>query len=279
MNDRVTTVRSRTLATRLHLALKAKNWNVATLCAAMGWSQSKTSRFLSCKRGVNVLDVATMLGHLGVRGRERDEILALAASPYEMSWWHEHADQFPAQLPVVSGQEAVATSITAFHPTLVPALVQTPNYTRALLRAGSVTHPSEIDKHVALLAHRQASIDRKGPPQQRFIVDEFALSQASAEQQVMADQIDRLRQLSNYPHITIQVLPAHSGHLRGYPAFELLSFDDGRPAVYLELLNVSGFLEQSSTVDIFHRAFADLGAAALDEHETHNWLNGRTRTH
>lgn len=279
MKDRETTVRSRTLTTRLLLALKAKNWNVATLCDAMGWGQSKTSRFLSCKRRVNVLDVATVLGHLGVRGSERDEILSLAENPHEMSWWHEHADRFPAQLPIVSGQEAAATSITAFHPTLVPALLQTPNYTRALLRAGSVTHPSEIDKHVALLAHRQTSINRKGPPQQRFIVDELALSQASVEQQVMADQIHRLLQLSNHPHITIQLLPVYAGRLRGYPAFELLSFDDGRPAVYLELLNVSGFLEQPTTVDNFHRAFADLEDAALDEHETHTWLSGRTRTH
>lgn len=277
MKDREITVRSRTLAARLRQALRAKGWTVTTLSGALGWGQSKTSRFLSCKRGINLLDVATVLGHLGVRGGERDEILALAVNPFEMSWWHEHDDRSPAQLPVLSGQETVATSIKAFHPTLVPPLLQTPAYTRALLRAEPVTPPSEIDRHVALLAHRHTSIDRRKPPQQRFIVDECALTQAPVEQQVMAVQIRHLLQQSTRPHVTIQVLPAHAGRLRGHPAFELLSFDDGGPTVYLEMLNVAGFLQHTGTVDTFSRAFADLADTALDEHDTHAWLSARAR--
>ncbi|MGB3437350.1 MAG: DUF5753 domain-containing protein [Actinophytocola sp.] len=273
MNDRDTTVRSRTLTARLHLALKAKGWTVAMLGQAMGWTQSRTSRFLSCKRGTNVLDVATALGHLGVRGTDRDEILDLAASPYECSWWREHGDRLPAQLPVVSSQEGSTTAIDSFHPTLVPALLQVPNYTRALLRAGSAVHPGEIDKHVALLNHRQTVIDRKEPPRLQFIVEEHALTHSRAERRTAVDQVHHLLRLSDRPHVTIRVLPDGAGLIRGYPAFALLSFSDGKPAVYLEMLNVAGFLEQPTTVEVFHRAFADLENTALDEHGSRTWLS------
>lgn len=272
MSDRELSVRSRTLAARLHLALKTRGWTVTRLAAAMGWSHSKASRFLSCKRGTNVLDVATVLGHLGVRGPDRVEILELAADPYECSWWRERGERLAAHLPVLSGQEDCAATIFAFHPTLVPELLQHADYTRAVLRAGSAVLPSEVDKHVALLHHRQTVVGRKEPPELRFVLDQHALTHSGTGRVTIAGQVRHLLALSGRPHITIRVLPGSAALLRGYPAFELLTYADGNPTVYLEMLNATGFLEQPTTVDIFHRALSDLENAALDEHESRTWL-------
>jgi hypothetical protein len=272
VSDREATVRSRTLAARLHLALKAKGWTVRRLAAAMEWGEARTSRFLYCKRGTEILAVATALGHLGVCGTARDEILDLAASPYECSWWQERGDRLPTQLPVLSGQEESAAAITAFHPTLVPDLLRVPDYSRALLRAGSVVLPDEIDKHVALLEHRRTVIDRKKPPELTFVVDQHALTHSGTDRRTITKQVHHLLRSSDHPHLTIRVLPDRAGLLRGYPPFELLSFADARPAVYLEMLNVTGFVEQPGTVKVFRRALADLENTALDEHESRAWL-------
>jgi len=132
--------------------------------------------------------------------------------------------------------------------------------------------PGEVDKHVALLHHRQTVIDRLEPPGLRFLFDQLALTRGGAGRGTTASQIHHLLRLSDRPHITIRVLPDSAGLLRGYPPFELLSFTDGRPAVYLEMVNVTGFLEQPTTVDMFHRALGDLENAALSEHESRDWL-------
>lgn len=273
MNDREATVRSRTVADRLHRALKAKGWNVSMLGAAMGWSHSRTSRFLACKRGADILDVATALGHLGVRGTDRDEILELSADLYERSWWQERGERLSARLPVVSRLEQIASAISAFHPTQIPDLLQVPNYTRTLLRAGSVVSSEEIEKHIALLEHRHTIVDRTGRPELRFVVVQQTLTHDGVGRGTMAEQVHHLLRLSDRPHVRIQVLPQRACLLLRYPPFELLSFTDGRPAVHLEMLNVTGFLEDPTTVTIFHRALADLGNAALGEHESRAWLN------
>ena len=179
---------------------------------------------------------------------------------------------------MVSRLEQTAAAISAFHPTQVPDLLQVPNYTRPLLRAGSVVPPEEIDTHVALLEHRQTIVDRAEPPELRFVVVQQTLTHDRAGRRTMAEQVDNLLRLSDRPHITIQVLPQRASLLLRYPPFELLSFTDGRPAVHLEMVNVTGFLEDPTTVDIFHRALTDLENAALGEHESRAWLNTLTTT-
>jgi hypothetical protein len=274
-NDRASTVKSRTLTAALVRAMRNKGWNATKLGAVMGWSLSKTSRFLSGKRGTNILDVATVLGQLEVTGTDRDGILALAANMYDPSWWHEHGERLPARLPVLCEQEEAAAAITAFHPTLVPPLLQTKEYRRALLQAGPAAEDvqADIDEYILHLQARQGILSGDNPPTLRFFVDSRALTHPGLAPEIVSDQVHHLLRLSVQPHVLIRVLPDGCGPLPGYPPFELLTFADHKPVVYLELLNTTGFLEHPDTVQAFTRTLAHLRAMALTEDGSRAWLN------
>ena len=131
--------------------------------------------------------------------------------------------------------EAQATTLRSYEPLLVPGLLQTEDYARAILAARPGGKHDDLDDQVAARIGRQAILARSDPPQLWCVVDEGVLHRSVGGPKVMHDQLEHLADLAENPQTTIQVIPAsagaHAGLLGGFVIADL----DGSPGiVYLE---------------------------------------------
>jgi hypothetical protein len=130
--------------------------------------------------------------------------------------------------------EAQATVLRWYEPLVVPGLLQTEDYARAILSARPDGNLDDLDEQVAARLARQAVLDRTASPQLWCILDEGVLHRAIGGTKVMRSQLYHLAEVADHPKTTIQVIRtggAHAGLLGGFIIADL----DSKPAVvYLE---------------------------------------------
>ncbi|MFE4060964.1 DUF5753 domain-containing protein [Streptomyces sp. NPDC059096] len=128
--------------------------------------------------------------------------------------------------------EWTATSISMFHAQLVPGLVQTEAYARAVLRTG---RPGNLEDLVTARMERQRILTREDPTKLWIILDEGVLRRAIGGKRVMSEQLEQLRTLTETPRHVIQIIPRT---IAAYPGsgspFGLLSFDEGSEVVHVD---------------------------------------------
>jgi len=131
--------------------------------------------------------------------------------------------------------EERATEIRWWEPLLVPGLLQTADYARAVLSSWRRDNGDDIDGKVAARIERQAILDRDNPPELRALLDESVLHSCVGNAAIMACQLDHLAEMGQRPNITIQVVPETARAYAGLSgAFAVASMGDGQHAVYLE---------------------------------------------
>jgi transcriptional regulator with XRE-family HTH domain len=141
------------------------------------------------------------------------------------------------QFRTYADAEQHASVIRMANPLLVPGLLQTEGYSRAVHEAWRpVDGNVKIDVEVAARMERQSILGRELPPSLGVVIDESVLYRPVGGPTVMRDQLAHLVEMSKRPRVSVQVLPtdvgAHVG-LRG--SFVILSFPDGAPGmVYFE---------------------------------------------
>jgi transcriptional regulator with XRE-family HTH domain len=160
--------------------------------------------------------------------------------------------------------EAAAASLRNFENMLVPGLLQTPEYARAVLATRPNTTDDEIEDLVAARLARQAILDRDDPPLLWCVLDEAVLHRPVGDAKIMHDQLAHLVDMSARRNITVEVVPysagAHSGLLG---AFVIADFDDAPSIVYLETAAEGETVEESSMVAKVALTFDTLRSEAL----------------
>jgi transcriptional regulator with XRE-family HTH domain len=235
-----------------------------------GWSVSKASRMELGRVPVSARDVNDLLTLYGVDDQDqRETLVGLARSGRERDWWHRYDDVLPRQFSIYLGFESDATSILTYETTVVPGLLQTADYARALTRT-SRRHDSEqdIERRVEARVQRQRLLERDDPepPTLWAIVDEAAIRREVGGTAVMTEQLTKLLDVtSRNSRVTLQVVPFHVGaYLSMESGFIILSF--GTPndldVACLDLLTRSVYLEEQSEVSRYRVAFENLRADA-----------------
>lgn len=132
--------------------------------------------------------------------------------------------------------ERQATSVSWWEPLLIPGLVQTADYARALFEAWrSAGSEDELDQLVSARMERQAIFEQPRPPSLWVIVDEAVLHRRIGGEKVMRDQLSHLAEISQRPKITIQVVPGEVGaHVGLLGAFAIAAVDSTPGIVYME---------------------------------------------
>jgi transcriptional regulator with XRE-family HTH domain len=123
--------------------------------------------------------------------------------------------------------ERQATSVCWWEPLLIPGLVQTADYARALFEAWrSAASEDELEQLVSARMERQAIFERPRPPSLWVIVDEAVLHRRIGSEKVMREQLAHLAEIAQRPKITIQVVPGEVGaHVGLLGAFAIASVD------------------------------------------------------
>lgn len=202
-----------------------------------------------------------------VENSRRGELLALLREAGQRGWLETYRHDLPAMYADYIGFEEEARSISQFESLLIPGLLQTEDYVRALLRGTMPDAPSEqVENRVAVRLARQALLDREDPPRLWSIIDEAAVRRLVGGRDVMRSQLERLREAASRPNVTIQVIPFDVGAHPGIDGpFVILEFPDpaDQSIVYTESASGSIMLEEEVEVRRHIQMFQHLRAAAL----------------
>lgn len=131
--------------------------------------------------------------------------------------------------------ERTAVTLSWWEPLLVPGLLQTEEYARAILGAAWDITPDLLEERVTVRMERQSILDSHAPPELVAILDYAVISTCRGGPKVMYDQLVHLAGMMERPNITIQVLPPEvttHGGLQG--AFIIAAFDSGPAILYME---------------------------------------------
>ncbi|MEV7010515.1 helix-turn-helix transcriptional regulator [Streptosporangium sp. NPDC051022] len=233
----------------------------------LGWSATKLSRIETSRVGVVPKDVGRLLELYEVDSFKRDELLKLTRDARKKGWWQAYSE-LSGDYAAYVGLEAEAASMRSFAPLVLPGLLQTEDYARAVIRAGLLlSPPGEIARRVEIRMARQEVLARKDPLHLWAILDEGSIRRNVGGSAVMRSQCARLLEVTESPNVTLQILPfaigAHSGTSG---AFEILQFPE--PAdpdvVFLENMTDSLYVESDADVYRYVVAFDHLRAKALD---------------
>jgi hypothetical protein len=158
---------------------------------------------------------------------------------------------------------------------LVPGLLQTEDYARAIIRATRPGDtPEDIARRVEVRMARQQALARDDAPRLWVVISEGAIRRVVGGQATMAGQLRSLASSRDRPVVTVQVLPFTSGeHPAMTGSFVILDFPGDDPgAVYLESAASSLYLERSADVTWYAEAFRFMQAAALGPKESRDML-------
>lgn len=279
MKDREPTVRSRELGVGLRRVMEDAGYNGTEIAEMLGWSQGRVSRLLSGKRGGTGIDVSAFLAVCRTKGAERDRLMALSGDHTRPGWWLQHCPTLPTGARTLVDLEANAATITEFQPTLLPALLHTPDYARAVLSRSATVPPEDIDGRIDALLARQAVLNPPRAPRCMFYLHEYALRLPIGGPAVMAEQLLDLLRVASLLNVTLRVLPAHRGAHAGLAGpFTLIEVRDLTSIVYLETETSSLFLETPHEVTAYQNILAALNTTALDENSSRELINQEFHT-
>jgi hypothetical protein len=216
--------------------------------------------------------VSAVLAVGRIVGPKRQELLEIARHATERGWWQDFGDRLPAELRTLSDHEDSALAITGFETTVIPGLLQTPEYATALFRATPTIPDSEIAGRVLARQRRQRIFDRQYPGQFRFFIDEYAIRRTGGGREIMSGQVHQLLRMSVRPYIEIRVILDDVGFHAGQQAFQLMEFTEINPVLHIENLTSVLFLERKDSIDSYRRNVAALSKVALDEDRSRGWL-------
>lgn len=244
---------------------------------AAGWeiraSESKISRMELGKVGFKERDVADLLTLYGVTDEaERQALLELARKANAPGWWHLYGDQLPSWFEAFVGLEGAAELIRTYEMQLVPGLLQTEEYARAVIRLG---YPgaavAEIERRVDLRMARQRVLTRAQPPRLWAVIEEVVLRRPIGGREVMRTQVEHLIKALELPNVRLQLVPLEAG---GYASaggpFTILRFADQElpDVVYVEQLTSALYLDKRDDVDSYVAAMERLCVEALSPEDT-----------
>jgi transcriptional regulator with XRE-family HTH domain len=162
--------------------------------------------------------------------------------------------------------ERIAVRLRGFQPQVVPGLLQTEAYARALLAGRIGGSGADVDDLVAARLERQAALTREEKPADYLaVIDEWALRRPVGGPKVMAEQVNHLIEAARRPNVVIQVIPASTGVHDGLAGagFAIAEFEDGPPLGYQETALQGQVIEDQKAVAALIATWDKLRSEAL----------------
>jgi transcriptional regulator with XRE-family HTH domain len=269
------TMRRRRLAAELRRLRHEAGLSIEDVAAGLGWQPSKLSRIENRQVGISTADLRKLLASYKVGDQAyRDEMLDMARRATERGWWQSFSsDVVPTALANLIGLETEARTIRSYEPELVPGLVQTEAYARAVMRAWQPGWTAaEIDRRVEIRLGRQDVLRQAGvSPQASCIINEAVLRRSVGGNEVMHEQMEVLAKERDPANVTVQVLPFNSG---AHPAmagpFQILTFHDPGDlgVVHLESAMTAITLERPEELRRYDEIWGSLQARALSPEDS-----------
>ena len=235
-----------------------------------GWHQSKVSRIETGASGVKAADVSLLLDVYEVADpqlRVLLQTLADAADGSGSGWWHAYRGLIPPDYRDFISLEAHACAARTLETSVVPGLLQTPDYARAVTRAAlEELSEATVNSLVDVRITRQSVLWGDRPLELSAVLDEAALRREVGGGPVMREQLRTLAESAQLPHVHLQVLPFWVGGYAGLTTpFVIFSFPNisDLDVVVLDHLTSSLYLERKEDLEVYGAAFQAMQARAL----------------
>ncbi len=229
------TIHRRRLRNELRRAREDAHSTQKEVTTAMDWSTSKLIRIESGTVNISTNDLRALLTFYGVTPDRVDELVQLARAAREVTPWSPWRNVVSPEYLAFLGYESSASIIRNFEPVLIPGLVQTEEYARAVIE--TIEPQDKVEPLVDLRMQRQELLVRTNPPKLNFILDEAVIRRRVGGTDVMRRQIRRLLEVSQQAHITVRVVSFEHGmypRLRvPYVLFEFQA-DEDEDVLYVE---------------------------------------------
>ena len=274
-SDQGPVIQSAVLRSELVRLRKEKGVTQEQVAGQLEWSASKLIRVEGGHSSITKVDLDALLGQYGVTSEsQRERLQALNRGAKEAGWWEAYRSDVPVQYLTYVGYEAGAAFIRQFPGTVVPGLLQTPQYAEALT-AISVT-PLGVAPVVKLRMQRQSELARReNPPRQYYVLDEAVIRRHIGIQQdpaIMPNQLLHIVGKAREDNrVTVRVIPfSHGAHAGLSGPFTLLEFDGGLPDVlYLDAgQEIIGIVTNDNQVSEYADRFEQLLETALPAEES-----------
>ncbi|WP_063831334.1 helix-turn-helix domain-containing protein [Streptomyces sp. NRRL F-2664] len=269
------TISRRRLGAELRRLREAGGMTTQQVAERLLISQPKISLLENGRRLIKPRDVRDLCLLYGVRDQQLvDDLMRLARESGRLGWWNTYGDiPYGAYI----GLEAGACASRTYEPLVIPGLLQTPAYARAVI-AGTIPHAAgdQVATRLKVRLRRQERLAAPDNPLRLWaVLDEAALWRVVGSREIMREQLEHLNSLGAQPHITVQVLPYEVGAHPGVSGqFSLLEFPDATDVsvVYLERFTSDLYLEKRSDVRLYGDLYAHLQAQALSPDSSRQFI-------
>ncbi|MEV6811282.1 helix-turn-helix transcriptional regulator [Micromonospora sp. NPDC051296] len=206
----------------LRVAMADKGETAESLAAKVGVDPKTAGRWLAVGR---IPHPRTRIAVATILGRTAADLWPEPFRRRDLPWFREWAEL-----------EQKASSVRSYQPLLVPGLLQTEAYARAVLATGGLVPPAEVEEIVAARLARQRVLDRDVPLQLVAVIDEVVLRRrVGGDRAVMAGQLVHLAESGEREHVQVRVIPAENPWHTGLAGpFVLARTPDGAEAAYLD---------------------------------------------
>lgn len=258
------TVRRRRLGLELRRLREASGVTIDSVAERLECSASKISRIETGHIGASTRDVRDILAIYGVDGDGAEELVQVAREARQKGWWHLYGAVLTG---AYVGLEAAAAAVRAYEAQLVPGLIQTPDYARAVIRAARPDISiEELDRRIHVRRIRQSLLTQDDPIDLWVVLDEAVFHRIVGDVSVMSCQLDRLVEAAELPNVTLQVLPFSAGAHAGMDGtFVILEYEEAVDPDVVFAENAAGglFLEKDDELARYRFIFDHLRASAL----------------
>jgi transcriptional regulator with XRE-family HTH domain len=270
------TLRQRELGRRLRELRLGRRLTVEDVAAQLECSATKISRLETAARRAIPRDVRDLCQIYGVTDlAEVEELINLARQGRQPGWWTQYSD---LRLTPLIGLEQEAVAITSFSMYYVPALLQTADYARAIIKGiARRMDPRIADERVEARIRRQQLLEKETRPRYRALLDEAVLRRLVGGPTVMAAQLDKLLKHQGEETAAIQVVPFSIGaHAGADSNFDFLEFEESSlqgPVVYVEGLFTNHYQERPAEIKRYRESIDQLRDAAFGIRDSMNLIS------
>ncbi|WP_329563831.1 DUF5753 domain-containing protein [Kitasatospora sp. NBC_01266] len=264
--NRNPTVRQRRLARTLKELRTAKRLTLAQAAQQLACAESKISRIEAAQSGVRLIDLRLLLDLYDVHDRgTRAGLEALSREGRLRGWWDRYSETLSPLYADYIALEADASDAYSIQTLLVPGLLQTEDYTRAVVRAQiEDATPEQVEILTKVRQERRSVLTRNAPLRLWVVLSESVLKHQIGGPSVMRGQLEFLASASDNPTINIQVLPEASDvHAALFGPVVILSFPETTETdvAYVDSLLSTLYIEEPDEVfkyaNLFRRALAE----------------------
>jgi transcriptional regulator with XRE-family HTH domain len=266
------TMRQRELGKRLRDLRNQHNLTVEDVGDKLLCSATKISRLETGARRPSLRDVRDLCTLYAVDEPTSAELMNLARGAREQVWWTQYED---IQLNPYLGLEQDATAITSYTTYVFPALLQTEEYARAVIRTvAPKMRPEILQQRVEVRMRRQARLEEDDRPRYRVLLDEAVLHRRVGGPGLMAAQLDKVLEAVRHAKATVQVIPFDGNAYAAQDSnFILFEFEErSSPVAFVEGLTGNQYLERDIDISRYREAIEYLRDSALSPRDSVEYI-------